>query len=106
MKTLKILTLIFNLFIVIGAGHGIGFLGIVELMTINEIFRGEINFDVTGTYDDRLGAVALLCIVGQSCIISSFFLKNPWSSRVTIIGTSILLLSLYILTKDSSNFNL
>jgi len=106
MKTLRILTLVFNLFIVIGAGHGIGILGFVEIMTVRELFTGEFNFNLTGHYDDRLMTVGLFSIIGQSFLISSFFFDDNLKSRLTIVGCLILLITTYILTKDSKDLNL
>lgn len=51
---LLVLTIIFSVFILVGAGHGIGFLGLIEVIGLREIFRGDTEFSLIGNYDDRL----------------------------------------------------
>jgi hypothetical protein len=106
MKTLTILTIVFNFFIFVGAGHGIGFLGLIEIMAINEIFLGNITFNLTGNYDDRLPVVAILSIIGQSLLLIGFFINDTAKAKLTITGCLTLLIATYILTKDSKDMNL
>ena len=105
MKTLPILTIIFNFFTLIGAGHGIGILGFIEIMAVNEVLQGNLAFNLTGSYDERLPVVAILSIIGQSFLISSFFLNDTSKSALTITGCLTLLVGTFILTRDSHVMN-
>lgn len=104
---LIILTTIFNFLILIGAGHGIGFLGLIEIIGFKEFFQGDIKFSLTGNYDDRLFSSATIALVGQIILTIAYFQKQQIQKfRVIYVGLFILFFSFLILTKDILNSSL
>lgn len=83
MKTINrliALTIVLNFLILIGAGHGIGFLGLIEIFGLNEFVHGDVKFTLTGNYDDRLFAAATIATVGQIILLIAYFRKNQFAS--------------------------
>jgi hypothetical protein len=101
MNTLRTLTAIFNIFIIIGAGHGGAPLGLFEIMSLGDLFSGDFHFNFLGRYNERLLTVGLFSIIGQSILISSFFFETKIKSKLTIAGCILLLITTYILTQDA-----
>ena len=66
---LIVLTIVFNFLILIGAGHGIGFLGLIEIIGLSEFFRGDVKFSLTGNHDDRLFTAATIAAIGQIILL-------------------------------------
>jgi len=94
-------TVVTNFFIVIGAGHGIAFLGLIEIFWIPYINREDFSLSLTAPYDKSLYAAALFSFVGQVLLIISFFPKKGaskfWSKA---IGLVLLWIGFYYLTHD------
>ncbi|HEU5290102.1 MAG TPA: hypothetical protein VFU05_05610 [Cyclobacteriaceae bacterium] len=105
MNTLRTLTIVFNLFIIIGAGHGIAPLGLFEVMSLTNLFSGDFQFNISGRYDERLMTVGLISVLGQSILISSYFFDKEVKSKLTIIGCFILFAATFLLTKDALNIH-
>ena len=104
---LIILTIIFNFLILIGAGHGIGFLGLIEIIGFKDFFQGDTKFSLTGNYDDRLFSSATIALVGQIILSIAYFRKQQLQKfRIIYLGLLILFFSFIILTKDSLNSSL
>jgi len=104
---LVILTIVFNFFILIGAGHGIGFLGLIELLGFKEFFRGYVKFSLTGNYDDRLFTSATISVVGQIILLFAYYKKTFLQKfRIIYVGLFILFFSFIVLTIDLFNSNL
>lgn len=104
MKNLKIVVLILNLFIIVGAGHGGAPLALFEIVSIYSV--ADFQFSITGIYEDRLPTVAVLSLLGQVIFISNYFFVKKNKSRLTIIGCLVLLLATFVLTKDALDFNI
>ena len=93
---LVILTIVFNFFILIGAGHGIGFLGLIEFLGPNEFVQGDVKFSLTGKYDDRLFTAATIAAVGQIILLVGYFRKTQHQKfRLIFVGLFILLFSYF-----------
>ena len=88
---LLILTIVFNFFILIGAGHGVVFLGLIEILGPIDFFRGEIQFSFTGDYESRLFTAAFIASVGQIILIFSYFRKIQ-HQKFKLIYTGLFLL--------------
>jgi len=101
MNTLRTLTIIFNLLIIIGAGHGGAPLGFFEIITLRDIFLGDFQFKISGSYDDRLLTVGLFSFFGQCVLICSYFFDKDIKSRLTLIGCLILLAATFLLTNGA-----
>ena len=88
---LLILTIVFNFFILIGAGHGIGFLGLIEFLGFNEFIQGDVKFSLTGNYDDRLFTAATIALVGQIILLISYSRKTQLQKfKLIYVGLFIL----------------
>jgi hypothetical protein len=104
---LIIFTIVFNFLTLIGAGHGIGFLGIIEILAPNEFIQGYVKFSLTGDYDNRLFTTATIAIVGQIVLFVAYFTKMDVQKFKTIYaGLFILFFSYFILTIDFFNSKL
>ena len=101
MNALKTLTIIFNLVIIVGAGHGGGPLGIFELMSLSELLFGDFQSTISGHYEERLMAVGLISLIGQAVLICSYFFEKQMKSALSISGCFMLLTTTCILTKDA-----
>jgi len=103
MNTLRTLTIIFNLLIIIGAGHGGAPLGFFELISLRGLFSGDFQFIVSGSYDDRLMTVGLFSFLGQCVLMSSYLFDKSIKSKLTVTGCLILLAATFFLTKGAIN---
>jgi general stress protein CsbA len=108
METFKknaIWMIIFSLFIIIAAGHGIAFLGLIEIFGILSFNSGSEDFAISmsleSSYDKILGFVALLSLTGQLVLVISLFLKEQtrrfW---IQILGLVILWIGFFYLTHN------
>jgi hypothetical protein len=106
METFKkntIWTIILNMLIVIAAGHGIAFLGLIEIFWFPSYNVGseDFSFSLESTYDKILGFVALLSLTGQLVLVISLFLKEQnrrfWTQ---ILGLVILWIGFFYLSHN------
>jgi len=105
MKTLKIITLILHSLILIGAGHGIGFLIFVDLAGIPALFMNKIEFKLNNNYEDNLMLVGIISVIGKVMLIVSLLLKEKRNKYLTAsIGISLLWVSVYFLTSGNWNY--
>ena len=73
-KKLKIYTILIHCFIVIGAGHGIGIMGmldIIGIIQIPEVFKNGIEFKLNDEFQDRLSIVIIFSLIGKLFLIIS-----------------------------------
>ena len=101
MKVLKIMTIIFNMLIIVGAGHATVPLGLFELIGPLEFLSGSHSGN---NYHDKLVNISPFTLIGQISLICSFFFKEKTKSLLTLIGCSILLYCTYILVKDLTGY--
>jgi len=109
-KRLTIWTFVLSFFIIIGAGHGIACVGLLEIVGLFHKFNigtEDFSLSLTASYDKSLAAVALFALVGHIFLIISILTKNYrqlfW---IKIIGLLFLWTSFYYLTHNSANDNL
>lgn len=82
LKSLTIWIIFLNFFVIIGAGHGIGCVGLIEILSLigtvtGQIFdKEDISFGLTSTYDKSLFAVGLFSLIGQLLLIASLITKK------------------------------
>ena len=104
---LVILTIVLNFLILIGAGHGIGFLGLIEILGVKEFIQGDVKFSLTGIYDNRLFTAATIALVGQIILFVAYFKKIQVQKLIAVyVGLFILFFSYFILTIDFFNSTL
>ncbi len=110
MKTINrllILTIILNFLIPVGAGHGIGFLGLIEIMGLSQLVHGDAIFSFTGDYDNRLFTAATIAIAGQIILTVAYFSKQQNRKfKIIYFGIFILFFSYFTLTIELFEANL
>lgn len=101
-RTLTIWTIALSSLIIIGAGHGIACVGLLEIAGLFYKFGiGTENFSLSpmASYDNSLGAVAIFSLVGHiSLVISIVTKKYSTMFRAKIVGLIFLWISFYYLT--------
>lgn len=102
-----ILTVILNALIIIGAGHGLGFLIIFEVLSPEFILNNGIDFNKFNSYDGRLLPVAFLSLIFQLLLLVCLKVKKRKSQNILINIFCITLMLLYFaLVKDFLESNL
>ena len=103
-KRLTIWTISLNFLIIIGAGHGIACLGLLEIVGLFHKFNigtENFSFSLTASYDKSLSIAALFAFIGHILLIVSMTSRNYkiifWTKAVGLI---ILWLSFYYLTHN------
>ncbi len=89
---LKIWTLISHACIIIGIGHGIATLGIVEFFWLSTIFESTHSTDGDSYVSlSILQFVAFMCLAGQIAIVTSIFVRrSPTDKWTYILGLCLL----------------
>ncbi|NOT38598.1 MAG: hypothetical protein HOP11_14595 [Saprospiraceae bacterium] len=104
---LIVLTIILNFLILIGVGHGFGFLGIIQIIGPNEFIRGDVKFGLTGSHVDRVFTAATIATVGQIILVIAYFRKVPTQKFKTVyVGLFILFFSFFILSIEFSSLTI
>jgi hypothetical protein len=103
-KKIIIWIITLNFFIIIGAGHGIGCVGLIEILSFLNTIKGEIlnnddiSFSLTSNYDKSLFAVGLCSLIGQLFLLASLLSEKLKSIIwVKIIGLIFLWIGFYYL---------
>jgi len=101
-KKLITRTVISNAFIVVGAGHGIGFLGLIEIAWLPQLYwigTEDFSLSPASSYDKTLGLVALLCLAGQLLLLSTLLIKRRQIAQIfTIVSLLLLWTGIFYLT--------
>jgi hypothetical protein len=98
-KSLRTWTIVLNFFILVGVGHGLACLGLLELvwtvcaLTGHHISQDFVSFSFTGSYEQSLCPAALLSFLGQAILLFSFTIKEPREIRIKLLGLSLLWVS-------------
>ena len=106
-RSLTIWTVVLNFFILIGAGHGLASIGLIEVWGIFNKFQFNaeyFSFSLTASYEDSFGPVAILFLAGQIFILLSLLLKkNSAIIWTRIVGLGFLWIGFYYLTHNFFN---
>ena len=106
-KILVILTVISNALILIGVGHGVAPLIVVEILGFKWLFTDFNSINILGNYDQRLVPTAIISLIFQGILFSSLFIKKVNRRRILInLSTIALIVNLIYLTKDFAESNL
>jgi hypothetical protein len=106
-KKTKLYTILLHSLIVIGAGHGIGIMGIFDvigIIQIPEIYENGIKYNINGEYQDRLSLVVIFSIFGKIILITSLFIAKI-KNIITFIGIIFLWISIYFLTSGNWSYD-
>jgi hypothetical protein len=94
--SIKIWALLAHAFIIIGIGHGIATLGILEAGGLAALFQEAPPGDSGDVSSATLHLVALLSLIGQIGIIASIYVKVKATELLHILGLFLLWSSLLI----------
>ena len=103
-RTLTIWVALLYFVIVVGVGHGVIFIGLLEVSMVLHFFdisSSNFTFSLTASYDTSIGASMLFAFIGHVLLITSILIKRGdkkfW---LKIAGIFFLLLSFYYLTHN------
>ncbi|MUU76894.1 hypothetical protein [Winogradskyella endarachnes] len=106
LKKIKIYTILIHCFIIIGVGHGIGILLVLDYLSVQSLFNNEIIFNLSGNYQDRLELVGLISFIGKIILIVSFFVSRKiFKNTLNLVGVIVLWISVYILTSGNWSYD-
>jgi hypothetical protein len=110
LNKLTLSTIVLSFFIIIGAGHGIGCVGLLEIVALIHKFNiGTEDFSLSfiGSYDKSLAAVGLFALVGHMLLLISIGRKAERQKFWTkVAGLIFLWTSFYYLTHNIFNDDL
>lgn len=106
-KTITIWTIALSVFIIIGAGHGIACIGLLEigLPFVNRSIFEDSSFSLTASYDKSLLAAAIFMLGGHILLIFSILKKNGSYTFVKVSGLFLLWIAFYFLAHNFYNDN-
>jgi hypothetical protein len=106
-RSLTIWTVVLNFFILIGPGHGLAPIGLIEVWGIFNKFEFNaeyFSFSLKASYEDSFGPVAILFLVGQVFALFSLLLKKNGAIVWTkMVGLGFLWIGFYYLTHNFFN---
>ena len=106
-RSLTIWTIALSFFIIIGAGHGITCIGLLEIVGLVHKFNigtKDFSLSLSASYDQSLSVVALFALLGHLFLLISILTKRHEQVLWTkIIGLVFLWTSFYYLTHNSFN---
>jgi len=106
-KRLTIWTIVLSFLIIIGAGHGIACVGLLEIIGLLHKFNigtGDFPVSFTASYDKSLSATALFALFGHILLIVSIAGKSYRTMFWTkVFGLIFLWLSFFCLTHNIFN---
>lgn len=104
-KKVKIFTILIHSFIIIGAGHGIGIMGMIDIASIPNLIN-NYGLTLSGNFDDNIMSIGLLSLIGKILLIFSLFIKiNRIKNLTGLIGISLLWITVYFLTSGNWNYD-
>ncbi|WP_397447791.1 hypothetical protein [Polaribacter sp. R77954] len=100
-----ILTVILHSFIILGVGHGIGIMGIIDIASIPNLID-NYGFTLSGEFNDKIMTIGFISLIGKILLIFSLFQKKELSEKIfEIIGIVLLWISVYFLSSGNWNYN-
>jgi hypothetical protein len=106
-KTLPALTIILSSLIIIGAGHGSGFLGLIEIAWLFQSYwigTEDFSLSLSSSYDKTLSAAAMIAFIGHIVMLVAFVVKGQKNiSLIQIIGIILLWLAYVYIIHDIAN---
>ena len=102
-KVQTIWTIVLSFFIIIGAGHGVACIGLLEIFGLSNFYSigdEQLSLLPTGSYEESIGAAALFALIGHIILIISIFIKGNNKFLLKIIGIIFLWISFYYLVHN------
>ncbi len=92
-------------FIILGVGHGIGIMGIIDIASIPNLIE-NYGFTLNGEFSDKIMTIGLISLIGKVLLIVSIFLKSEFYKRILeIVGIILLWVSVYFLSSGNWSNN-
>lgn len=93
-----------SFFIIIGAGHGIACVGLLEIVGLLHKFdmgTEDFSLSLASSYNESISATALFAFLGHILLIISMLIKNnTLNSRIKFFGLLFLWVSFFYLTHN------
>ena len=100
-RVVKLYMIVFHALIILGVGHGIGFMGLIDVASIPNLIS-DYGFTLKGSFSDRIMSIGLISLVGKVLLLISFFIKKFQTKEILeFLGLILLWGSFFFL-----NFNL
>tara|TARA_X000000950_G_C13787604_1_gene607970 strand:+ start:65 stop:514 length:450 start_codon:yes stop_codon:yes gene_type:complete len=104
-NSIILLTIILHSFIILGVGHGIGIMGIIDIASIPNLIE-NYGFTLNGEFSDKIMTIGLISLIGKVLLIVSIFLKSEFYKRILeIVGIILLWVSVYFLSSGNWSNN-
>lgn len=102
---LKVCALLFHFFIIVGMGHGVGTLGVVEIVGLSDIGAARLIGSLSSPFEDFIHTIALSSLLGQLAIILSFIVRRQRAAGILhLLGLLMLWISvIYLLVAAAVN---
>lgn len=105
-KKIKIWTIITHAFIVIGAGHGVAFFALIEILSFPYFTQEYFSFSFTPSVENHFPVIGLTSLLGQIALLFSILHKRHNFKIISqIIGIVFLWLSLAYFIYDAKKDN-
>ncbi|MDG4715031.1 hypothetical protein [Winogradskyella marincola] len=103
MQRIKIVYIIMHSIILFGAGHGVGFLILTDIIFISDFLEGSFKFNYSFLTNEYLSAIGFFSLLGKVLIgLSMLRLKLFVKNILSVIGTLLLIYSVYILSSHNA----
>jgi hypothetical protein len=108
-KSLTIWTIVLSFLVLLGLGHGIVCIGLMEVFSIFGILTGHpihdeyFSWSLAGSYDQSIGAATLLTLSGQALLLISLFINGSSKIRLKLLGLLLLWFEYYYLIHNFIN---
>jgi len=98
---LTIAVIVLDLLIPFAAGHGMGFLGMIEMPFVSFFTNDSLSLSPSADYEHSLFGAALFSLTGQLFLLVSIWIKKPVAVfRVKIIGLIFLCVGYFYLVHN------
>jgi hypothetical protein len=108
-KSLTIWTIVLNFLVLLGVGHGIVCIGLMEVFSFFGILTGHpihdkyFSWSLIGSYDQSIGPATLLTLSGQAFLLLSFFINGSSKIQFRLLGLLLLWFGYYYLIHNFIN---
>ena len=100
-----IITLILHSLIIIGIGHGIGIMGMIDIACIPNLID-NYGFSLSGEFNDIIMTIGIISLTGKIMLITSLFFQSGIFKKILeISGMLALWISVYFLTSGNWTYN-
>ncbi|MEI8279661.1 MAG: hypothetical protein WCG87_07835 [Bacteroidota bacterium] len=102
-KKLILFILVANLFIPVGIEHEIGFLVLIEPLSVIRLFTLKGNMFSFDVIENRILTSGLIALLGQLLIILPLYFRTAFKLQTVTVGISLLIISLAFIFSIAGN---